>query len=203
VIGDVVGRGVDAALRASYVRTLLIGFIRSCDDPARILGLTNDAVMADHGVSADFVTAACVVHRPLAREIAWALAGHPPPLRLDDGLPLLALEVGPPFGIDPNFTAETMTAPLEPGDGVLIYTDGVIEARGADGGLFGEERLAELLAGCPGLPPADVVDRIRDTVREFSGGPSHDDVCMLALRARSTPVEGTSDEVCSPHLVAP
>jgi serine phosphatase RsbU (regulator of sigma subunit) len=202
VIGDVVGRGVDAALRASYIRTLLIGFIRSCEDPARILTLTNDAVMSDQGVSADFVTAVCVVHRPEEREIAWALAGHPPPLRLDDGLPLLALEVGPPIGIDPGFAAETMTAPCAPGDGVLIYTDGVVEAR-RNGDLFGERRLSEVLAECAGLPPGDILDRVRDAIQDFSGGQSDDDVCMLALRARETPVAGTSEEVCSPHLVAP
>ena len=203
VIGDVVGRGVEAALRASYIRTLLVGFLRSCRDPARILKLTNDAVVSDHGASSDFVTAACVVHRPESREIAWALAGHPPPLRLDDGLPLLALEVGPPLGIDPDFAAETMTAPFEPGHGILIYTDGVIEARDGEGDFFGERRLSDVLASCGQLGPAETVERIREAMQEFAGAPIGDDVCMLALRARAAVAEGSSDEVCSPHLVAP
>jgi sigma-B regulation protein RsbU (phosphoserine phosphatase) len=203
VVGDVVGRGLNAALRASYIRTLLVGFMRSCNDPARILILANEALADDEPGGVDFATAACVVHRPERRDVAWALAGHPPPLWLDEGEPLQTDLVGPPLGIGREFEVATSRADLEPGAGVLVYTDGITEARNGDGVLFGDERLGAALAACAGEDPATTIDSVRAQVESFTGGPFGDDACMLALRARASLSSGDADEVCSPHLVAP
>jgi sigma-B regulation protein RsbU (phosphoserine phosphatase) len=202
VVGDVVGRGLDAALRASYIRALLIGFVRSCDDPARILELTNAALTEGPVTGADFATAVCVVHRPERAEIAWALAGHPPPLRLSDGEPLVPPVIAPPLAIDPDFRVEGAVAPFEPGDGVLVYTDGITEARSGSGDFFGDDRLQTALAELGDLDPADLVAALRDRVQEFTGTEWSDDACMLALRAKRSLAIGDADEVCSPHLVA-
>jgi serine phosphatase RsbU (regulator of sigma subunit) len=165
--------------------------------------LTNAAVVADEPSGVDFVTAACVVHRPRRREVTWALAGHPAPLRLDDGTPLPTALIGPPIGIDEQFDIAAAAAPLRAGDGVLVYTDGIVEARSATGELFGDRRLSRALAALRGLAPADTVDGLRREIEAFTGGPFDDDVCMIALRARPTMADGEAEEVCSPNLVAP
>ena len=87
-VGDVVGKGVEAARRAVFVRTSLVTFAPFEDDPARLLRLANAALIDRAGTSVDYVTAVCVVHRPADETLAWAIAGHPPPLQLDDGHPL-------------------------------------------------------------------------------------------------------------------
>ena len=100
LVGDVVGKGVVAARRAVFVRTSLVTFAPFEDDPARLLRLANAALIDRAGVSVDYVTAACVVHRPEDATLAWAIAGHPPPLRLEDGSPLDAAGAGQPLGLD-------------------------------------------------------------------------------------------------------
>jgi sigma-B regulation protein RsbU (phosphoserine phosphatase) len=202
VLGDVVGRGLDAALRAAYVRTLLAGIIRFEQDPARVLTLTNNALLVDSTERTDFITAVCLTYTPSRQEVAWSLAGHPPPLRLDDGSPLGDGELpSPPLGIADDFAPETRTAELPPGAGLLLYTDGVVEARRGDD-FYGDDRLGAALTSLRGADPAGLVEGIRDDVQRFAGTEFNDDVCMLALRALATVAEGDAEEVCSPDLMS-
>jgi sigma-B regulation protein RsbU (phosphoserine phosphatase) len=201
VLGDVVGRGLDAAMRASYVRTLLTSIVRFEQDPARVLALTNGALMADTDQANDFITAVCLTYTPDSREAAWALAGHPPPLSLDDGQALGDDRApAPPLGITLDFDPLTCTTQRAPGEGVLLYTDGIVEARnGAD--LYGDERLSEVVASQAGADPAAIVEAVREDVERFAGTEFNDDVCMLALRARANLSPGDAEEVCSPDLI--
>lgn len=186
VVGDVVGKGVQAAQRAAYVRAALLTFAPFEDDPARLLGLANAALIDKAGLSVDFVTAACVVHRPEAGELRWALAGHPPPLRLDGGVPLDDAGAGPPLGLDHELAAATAGSPLEPGDGVLLFTDGLTEARLPDGGFFGEERVAAVVREHAGETPEEVVSGLREALAA-TATTTGDDVCVLAARAQGAP----------------
>jgi sigma-B regulation protein RsbU (phosphoserine phosphatase) len=201
VLGDVVGRGLDAALRASYVRTLLASIVRFESDPARVLNLTNEALMSGAEEGQDFITAVCLTFTPGTHEVEWALAGHPPPLGLDDGRPLAGgSKPAPPLGIAHDFTAAKSSAPLAPGEGVLLYTDGIVEARrGHD--FYGEERLSEKLASLRGFEPAALVEALREDVERFAGRERGDDLCMIAVRARATVAAGAAEEVCSPDLI--
>ncbi len=202
VLGDVVGRGLDAAMRASYVRTLLTSIIRFERNPARVLSLTNDSLMADCTDHTDFITAVCLTFTPRGNQVAWALAGHPPPLRLDDGTPLGNGELpAPPLGIAADFAPVTRTTRLPPGDGLLLYTDGVIEAR-REQDFYGADRLTDALRSLRGRDPAALVEGIRDDVQRFAGREFNDDVCMLALRAHANVLAGDSEEVCSPDLIS-
>src|SRR5215210_5645732 len=142
VVGDVVGKGVRAAQRALFVRTSLVTFAPFEDDPARLLRLANAALIDRAGTSADYVTAACVVHRPADATLAWAIAGHPPPLALDTGRALDPAGAGQPLGLEPELELEGVSAPLTEQAGVLLYTDGILDARDEDGVRFGEERLS-------------------------------------------------------------
>ena len=182
LVGDVVGKGVEAARRAVFVRTSLVTFAPFEDDPARLLHLSNAALIDRAGTSLDYVTAACVVHRPADATLAWALAGHPAPLRLGDGAPLSAEGAGQPLGLEFDLTLGSATAPLGAVAGVLLYTDGVVDAReraGEGGGRFGEERLRSVVAEHGREGAGAVVDALRGALAAYApaGG---DDVCVLA-----------------------
>ena len=195
-IGDVVGKGLHAARRAAYVRTALATFAPFEGDPIRLLEMANRSLIEGAGRSEVFVTAACVAFRPAEHSIAWALAGHPPPVLLDVGGALDAVRPGIPLGIEDRIEAGCGHAPLDPGTGLLLFTDGLVEARAraraeapaANGAgredQFGFERLAASVASLRGSDPATVVRALRSAVEAHAGGALVDDLCMVALRAR-------------------
>jgi phosphoserine phosphatase RsbU/P len=155
------------------------------DDPARLLRLANAALIDRAGVSVDYVTAACVVHRPDDATLAWALAGHPPPLRLEDGSPLDSSGAGQPLGLEPELQLASVAEPLGERAGVLLYTDGVVDARDAEEQRFGEERLRSLVASHGRQSATAVVEHLRQALAVYApaGG---DDVCLLAARNLAT-----------------
>ena len=188
VIGDVIGHGLEAARRATFVRTALATFARFTDDPARLLEMANHALIERAGTTTEFVTAVCATLRPREGTMLWAAAGHPAPLTLDRGEPLAGAG-GVPLGIDIDVGAATHEAPLADGHGVLLFTDGLPEARAARAGdgrapPFGEERVAEALRELAGAPPRGVVENLRARVARHAGGRLADDLCLLAARAK-------------------
>ena len=200
-IGDVAGRGLEAAKRAWFVRTVLASSADFTEDPAEMLDLANYSLIEESGASSLFVTAACIVFHPEDRTIRWAVAGHEPPLHLDRGDPLVSRpSSGIPLGIDDNLGCATASSSLDLGSGLLLYTDGVIEARGSNGragdGLFGDKRLSSVVAGMDGSDPAEVIERVRDEVLDHAGGTLEDDVCLVALRVSS---QSDAETVCDPE----
>jgi serine phosphatase RsbU (regulator of sigma subunit) len=182
LVGDVVGKGVQAARRAVFVRTSLVTFAPFEDDPARLLRLANAALIDRAGTSVDYVTAVCVVHRPADETLAWAIAGHPPPLRLEDGSPLDDWGAGQPLGLDLELAVASRVSPLEESSGVLLYTDGILDARDESAERFGEERLRSLVASHGRESAPALVEQLRTALAAYApaGG---DDVCLLAARS--------------------
>jgi serine phosphatase RsbU (regulator of sigma subunit) len=201
-IGDVAGRGLEAAKRAWFVRTVLASSADFTEDPGEMLDLANYSLIEESGTSSLFVTAACIVFRPDDRSIRWSVAGHDSPIMLDEAKPLPNRPTGVPLGIEDRIGCATAASSLSLGSGLLLYTDGVIEARSSNGasgdGLFGEWRLEAIVAEMRGEDPAAVVERIRDEVLEHSGGQLEDDVCLVALRASPQP---QAEPVCDPSDV--
>jgi len=185
VVGDVVGKGVRAAQRALFVRTSLVTFAPFEDDPARLLRLANAALIDRAGTSADYVTAACVVHRPADATLAWAIAGHPEPLVLGTGRGLDPAGAGQPLGLEHELQIAGSSAPLGEEEGVLLYTDGILDARDGAGERFGEERLSALVGGCREASAAAVVEHLRGALADYAPA-AGDDVCLLAARNRSS-----------------
>ncbi|MGH3016675.1 MAG: PP2C family protein-serine/threonine phosphatase, partial [Gaiellaceae bacterium] len=188
VVGDVLGKGIDAARRASFVRTALATFAPFSDDPVRLLEMANYSLIEKAGTSETFVTAACVTFRPDQRTASVALAGHPPPIELDSGREV-GVEPGVPLGVEVDIGCTAASVRLERGSGLLLYTDGLIEARrpeaaGADREEFGVERLQRMLVDLPDEPPITVVGEVRNAAEDFAGGALDDDLCMVALRTR-------------------
>jgi serine phosphatase RsbU (regulator of sigma subunit) len=183
VVGDVAGKGVEAARRAAFVRTAFATSAPFTDDPSRLLELANAALIEQQGEHVMLVTCACIVFSPSDHRMSWALAGHPAPMWLDDGTPLNSVTPGYPLGVDRQLNCTAASTYFEPGAGLMAFTDGLSEARRGGGELFGTDRIASKLATLRGASPARVVRELRREAERFAGGALPDDLCIVALRA--------------------
>lgn len=187
VIGDVSGKGADAAAVTSLARHTLRTASLLVPDPAGNLALLNRALAADS--TAHFCTVFCARIR-LDRDgvdCRFANGGHVPPLllRSDGTLEEVDGGRGPLVGMFPGAEYREGKLRLEPGDVLLMYTDGVTEVRRRDVAR-GERELRATLAGCGGRTAEEVVDAVERRAVELLGGRSRDDVALLAVRAEST-----------------
>ena len=181
VIGDVVGHGLQAGRRAAFVRTTFAATAPFSDDPWRPLSWANTALVERAGTSADFVTAACVTYHPNDRALRWAYAGHPPALWMHNGRQLAAPNQGPPLGLerDPDYTEGSLRLP-HPAS-LLLYTDGLTEARRNDS-FFGIDGVSAVLGQLENPSPSEAIAVLRARVADFAYGTLTDDLCMLAAR---------------------
>ncbi|UMP00932.1 SpoIIE family protein phosphatase [Amycolatopsis sp. EV170708-02-1] len=191
VLGDVCGKGAEAAALTGRVRQTLAALDLVEHDNTTLLSLLNSLLIT--GGSGRFAT--LVLGSVLAGEdglgVTLASGGHPAPLvvRRRGGVDEITLP-GTLVGISPQARFAETAIRLAEGDVCLLYTDGITEARHHErpSDLFGDERLRELLAGCQGMSGRQVVARIRTAVREWLGNGTHDDIAVLAIEA-SRPVQ--------------
>ena len=181
VVGDVIGKGLTAARRAAFVRTVFATTVPFSDDPAQLLGWANVALMeraADN--EGDFVTVACAAFAPRERVVRWGYAGHPGMLWLDTGE---ELEGGRaiPLGLDADVAFTAASGDSTPSTGVLLYTDGLTEAR-HNGEQFGPTRLTNTVQVLKGQSPSRIVAALTEEVEQFSEHGLPDDLCVLAAR---------------------
>jgi serine phosphatase RsbU (regulator of sigma subunit) len=195
-VGDVSGKGVSAALfmarLSSDIRYLAVGRT----DPAEILARLNDR-LADQARDGMFVTLVLCCIDLETGELTVANAGHHPPLvRRRFGL-VEALDTPPncPLAVLRDVDFEVSVHGLEPGEAVLLYTDGVNEAETSEGEQFGEARMAsEIGRGDDGNPRA-VVQRLDDAVRgHLAGQPQNDDITLVAFGRLETEAEAVESE---------
>ena len=185
VIGDVVGKGAGAAALTGLARHTLRAAAMQETDPRRILGSLNEAIRRET-TDESFCTAAytCLEMTGDGVRLDISSGGHPLPLLLHpDGT---VEEIGRPgtlLGIVPDPDLARQTVDLKPGDAVVLYTDGVPDARSSDG-LFGDARLKALVASCAGEDAAGIADRIEHEVLAFGQHVLRDDVAVLVLRVR-------------------
>jgi serine phosphatase RsbU (regulator of sigma subunit) len=185
VIGDVSGKGVGAATVTALTRHTTRAVTMYDVVPSHVLSQLNHAII-EQGQGL-FVTAifACLGSAEDAaggRRLTFACGGHLPPLLLRPNGVVEALgRPGMLLGFFPDPQFPNCEARLFPGDLVLFYTDGVTEAR-RQRELYGEERLAALLASCRGLPPRQIVARIEQAALDFQDGRARDDIAILALQ---------------------
>ena len=184
-VGDVAGKGLEAARRATFVRTSIATFAGFVDEPCRLLELSNQVLVERAGTSSVFVTAVVVVLHPREGRLDWSSAGHPPPLRLDTGAMLNGQRQASPLGLDPTVTCHTGREDLAPGSGVLLFTDGLTEAHRPLRELFGQRRLVEALRASAGSPPDAVVRRLESDVLAYAGDTLGDDLCIVAARVEA------------------
>jgi sigma-B regulation protein RsbU (phosphoserine phosphatase) len=166
-------------------KTLLDASAARQPDPAEILAEVNRGLVRENEAGM-YVTAVCGVLEVATGELAFACAGHEPPIHLrGDGPPVpFAAEGGTILGLldaPPPFPLNRVR--LAPGEGLVAYTDGIGEAFDAEQTLFGLERLLAALEPVAHASAAGVTERVRDEVRAFAGAASQsDDITILTLR---------------------
>ncbi|HEX4291860.1 MAG TPA: SpoIIE family protein phosphatase [Trebonia sp.] len=182
-IGDVCGKGQDAAAMTAAARHSIRALSHVHDAPADVLNAANQVLLAgDYGER--FVTASLAFVRQRGRRVQVRLGGcgHPGPavVRADGRVEILEAD-GMPLGLFGDSQASRAEVELRAGDLLFFYTDGVTEARSADL-AFLEDRLADELASVAGRSAADTVHAVQELVTSFSDGELRDDVTMLAVR---------------------
>jgi serine phosphatase RsbU (regulator of sigma subunit) len=186
-VGDVSGKGMPAALFMIAVRTLCRHLAHEVASPAQLLARLNAGLAVDNP-SCMFVTLAHGRYEPATGAVVLASAGHHPPLlrRGDGSVEPVPLRPGRLLGYDdPNLHLSELRLTLAPGEMLLFFTDGLIEARDADRlGMFGPERVVELTRGFSAdMPLAECAERIRAALEEFTGSSElQDDLTLLLLR---------------------
>jgi PAS domain S-box-containing protein len=185
VVGDVVGRGAEAAALTAVARSTLRATGRLVSDPIAMLEQLNRELLERAGTA--LCTVACLVLRETAggAEVDVVCAGHPRPLLVRDGRVAPLGRWGALLGA---FTGEhwmVQTERIEPGDVVVLYTDGVLDAEGTDE-RFGEERLERVLRGCGSAESA--VSAIDAALSAFQVGEQADDTAVLAIQRIPAPV---------------
>jgi serine phosphatase RsbU (regulator of sigma subunit) len=181
-IGDVCGKGEDAAAVTAAARHSIRVFAHQDADPAAVLTSTNEMMLAEE-FGGRFVTAA-VAHlewEDKRLRVALASAGHPAALVMQPDGRIQALQGGGlPLGIFSDAEPVVQQFALEPGDVLFLFTDGLTSACGPDMVYF-EDRLLDELAAVAGEPPARLVSRVRDVVTDFCRDAFRDDLTMLAI----------------------
>ncbi|MBJ3808960.1 SpoIIE family protein phosphatase [Streptomyces flavofungini] len=184
VLGDVCGKGLEAAALTGRIRTALRALHLLEPDHQRLLRVLNAALLGtDHSRFATLVLAS-VSRRGDAVAVRLTSAGHPPPLIVRRGGGILAAPThGTLIGALPEVSARTYETTLRPGEACLLYSDGVTEAKGGPLGTdrFGEERLRAALAECAGQPPEAIAERVQMLVADWLGGRRHDDIGLVVI----------------------
>ncbi len=200
-LGDVSGKGINAALLMAKTASLFRCLAKRLDGPGRLLSAI-DAELAETGASGMFVTMVAGVFDPAAGEVVLANAGHEPPVlmappgppRFIEGGPPRFIEGGlprfiegglPPLGVVPEmFAAGCPESTVALGGGSLyLFTDGLTEAKAADGAMLGAEGVVGLLARLAALPARP---RLEALVAALPGGTAtlRDDVTVMVVEDR-------------------
>ena len=185
VVADVCGKGAEAAALTALIRHTVRAEIDHGLGPAEVLERLNRAMLrASGGRPGRFATVAQarLTRTPTGATVRLASAGHPPPLRASAAAgPSPCRAPGTLLGVYPDVTLTEVTFDLHHGEIMVLYTDGVTEARGADG-LYGPERLARAVAAARGHAD-DVADRLLADVDAFQHGRQRDDIAILVIEA--------------------
>jgi phosphoserine phosphatase RsbU/P len=183
IVADVSGHGVPAALIASMVKVAVAAQAADAESPARLL--TGMGRIFAGQLKSQFITAACVTVDPEARRIIWAGAGHPPPLLWSAGERTVRELTGggPILGRFGRAVYTESSGSLQPGDRIVLFTDGIPEACDRTGEMFGDDRLQEHLADHANLGAdalaASILQRIADWTGRTAG--LEDDLTLIVL----------------------
>ncbi len=186
VIGDVSGHGFDSALLMAETRAVLRATAHTTSEPSEILTVVNRVLHADTEAHRFATLLLAVLHVP-SRTLAYSSAGHTPGYLLD-GSGAVKRELfatGLPLGLFPDAVYETSTAlRVEPGDTIVLLTDGVTDSGTPEEELFGAGRALDVVRSSLGTRSSEIVDRLYRAVRGFeNGGPQRDDVTVVVARS--------------------
>lgn len=176
-VGDVSGKGPKAALAATSVRVILEDLVQQTHHPEEVLARLQRRFLG-HFPEGLFVTAFCAFFHPGSGSLHYANAGHDPPLLKRFGSQLV-MELpggGMPLGVDPAETFTEEVTKFGPGDRLLVYTDGLIDARGPGQQRLGVEPVMQALSGSIGSSQDLATGLVK-----LAPEPRHDDIMVVVL----------------------
>ena len=180
-IADVIGKGVPAALLMSNLQAAVRAFATDHADPRDVCRNVNGLLCRNIAIG-KFVTFCYVVIDTAAKKLTYANAGHNPPLLIrHDGSVDRLTTTGLVLGIAGDSAYSTMSRRFDAGDRLVLYTDGITEARSPSDDEFGERNLASLLHAHARATPAELTRYVLDAVRAWCDGPPQDDATLIAL----------------------
>jgi serine phosphatase RsbU (regulator of sigma subunit) len=181
VIGDVTDKGVPAALVMTATRTMLRTAAQEKASPSEVLARVNDLLFSDIPPNM-FVTCFYALLNPASGYIRFANAGHEPPFRQTAGSAEELWATGMPLGMMPGTCYEEYETTLEPGESLIFYSDGLVEAHNSRREMFGFARLKSLLEEQGN--GVSLIDSLLDELQRFTGDgwEQEDDVTLVTLR---------------------
>jgi serine phosphatase RsbU (regulator of sigma subunit) len=180
-LGDVTGHGIDAAGDMAMAKFVFRSLAREHPEPGDFLAAANHVVVGEVAPS-KFITMLYLTVDPATGAVACGCAGHPWPRVVTPSGDVTALEAsGLALGIDPGQSYDELREQVPVGGALVLYTDGVIEARRGDE-PYGDERLDALLAAHAALPAAELARAVVDDCRAFTGGDLTDDCAVVVIR---------------------
>lgn len=201
VIGDVTDKGVPAALVMASTRSILRGAVERYESPGQVLARVNNLLVPDMP-SKMFVTCLYAIFDPATGHFWFANAGHNPPgQRTAKGVVELRAR-GMPLGLLPDMVYEEAESVLAPGDSILLYSDGLIEAHNQQREIFGFPRLRQLMG--EHAADADMIAWLKDELAIFTGPNwlQEDDVTLVMLE-RLPAAQGEDQKTKVLHLRIP
>lgn len=186
LVADVAGKGVPAALLVAALHGVFRTHAPLFGDRVSELALTLNTHMSAAARLGSFATLLYVVINPIQRRLVYVNAGHPPGILWRAGGPAVRLaEASVPLGLFADSSYAAAEVRLDPGDWVVLFTDGVIEAANEDDEEFGDARLVHMIADHQSSAPDAMCDAIVNAVRAHApGGVAADDVTIVAAHMR-------------------
>ena len=180
-IADIAGKGLPAALLMSNLQAAVRAFAQESVPPSAICASVN-RLLCRNMASGRFATFCYARIDVPGRRVVYANAGHNPPLIVRPGGEVERLsEGGMVLGVFPETGYEQAELPLETGDRLVFYTDGITEARSPAGEEYGEDRLAAAAVSCRAASAESVKDTLLADVNAFTGGQFEDDATMIVV----------------------
>ncbi len=181
VVGDAAGKGVAASMLSAHLHAMF-RTLAALDLPLAELVERANRIFCESLLTGHYATIVCGRAGSNGR-VEIANAGHLPPLVLRNGQVTPLPATGVPLGLFCGSKYGIRTVELRPGEGLLLYTDGLTEARNASGAEYGIARLHKFAAACSGLAPEAIIRSCLEEVGAFAAGaPRGDDLTLLALR---------------------
>ncbi len=183
-VGDVAGHGIASALVAAQARIEIVTGLEEGNSPGALLTSVNRRFAARYGRLRP-MTLWLGVFTPATGQLVFANAGQPYPLVSGPGTTGMLARPGWPLGASGKTTYDDNTTYIQPGEAVLIYSAGLVEAMAPDGEMFGYPRLALAAQGVCGLPPRRALARVLGEIRRWSRSrvPADDQTAVMLVRA--------------------
>ena len=201
VMGDVAGKGLAGASMVGRLRSALRAYALEGHDTGRVVERLNRLLWTEAEES-QMATMLYAIADPAAGVVRWVNAGHPPPLMISGhgDAEFLRGEASVPLGVLPFPTYTEVSAPMEPGSALLLYTDGLVERPGEhiDDGLA---QLAACVREAAADDPQRLLDHVLDALVPAGGAP--DDVALLTLKNLPVPDHFSADFPAEPESLAP